>query len=195
MTAYVIDNHPIMSDQIAMLIRLIKPTMKVVTVQKLDELNSAIQGGGAPDLICMELQLPDTFSTDGVKLVQPSYPDIPLAIITALDAKKHKVASINAGATIFIAKTNAVPQVIRMLRDLLQGDAVEDGAGTRVLKLTKRQNQLILLLDQGLSNHEIAEKLNIDEHAVKVHFWRLFQRLGVTSRTQALHFCRARGWL
>ncbi len=62
-------------------------------------------------------------------------------------------------------------------------------------KLSKRQKQLILMLDQGLSNREIADKLNISEHTVKVHFWRLFRRLGVNSRTQALHFARTHGWL
>jgi DNA-binding NarL/FixJ family response regulator len=81
------------------------------------------------------------------------------------------------------------------LRILLQGEAGDDGAGTPALKLTKRQKQLILLLNQGLSNREIAEKLDISEHTVKVHLGRLFRRIGVTSRTQALHFCRHNGWL
>jgi hypothetical protein len=46
------------------------------------------------------------------------------------------------------------------------------------------------MLDQGLSNRDIAEKLDISEHTVKVHFWRLFRRLGVNSRTQALSWWR-----
>jgi len=52
-----------------------------------------------------------------------------------------------------------------------------------------------VMLDQGLSNKDIADKLTISEHTVKVHFWRLFRRLGVNSRTQALHFARTNGWL
>ena len=195
MTAYVIDNHPIMSDQIAMLIRRIRPELKVVTVQKLNKLDSAIEGGGPADLICMELQLPGILGTAGVQSVRSSYPDTPLAVITSLDAKTYEAASIHAGATIFIEKTNSVPQVISRLRILLQGEAGDDGAGTPALKLTKRQKQLILLLNQGLSNREIAEKLDISEHTVKVHLGRLFRRIGVTSRTQALHFCRHNGWL
>ena len=42
---------------------------------------------------------------------------------------------------------------------------------------------------------DIADKLSISEHTVKVHFWRLFRRLGVNSRTQALHFARTNGWV
>ena len=67
-----------------------------------------------------------------------------------------------------------------------------DGAPT---KLSKRQKQLILMLDQGLSNRDIAEALGISEHTVKVHLWRLFKRIGVNSRTQMLHYARVNGLL
>ena len=63
------------------------------------------------------------------------------------------------------------------------------------IKLSKRQKQMILMLDQGLSNREISEKLDITEHTVKVHLWRMYRRLGVNSRTQALHFARTHALL
>lgn len=54
------------------------------------------------------------------------------------------------------------------------------------IKLSKRQKQLFGMLEKGLSNKEIAAQLELSEHTIKVHFWRLFQRIGVTSRGQAL---------
>ena len=51
------------------------------------------------------------------------------------------------------------------------------------------------MLDQGMSNRDIATELDISEHTVKVHLWRLFRRLGVKSRTQALHHARTHGLL
>jgi DNA-binding NarL/FixJ family response regulator len=62
-------------------------------------------------------------------------------------------------------------------------------------KLSKRQKQLIVMLDRGLSNRDIAAELDISEHTVKVHLWRLFRRLDVKSRTQTLHFARMNGLL
>jgi DNA-binding NarL/FixJ family response regulator len=62
-------------------------------------------------------------------------------------------------------------------------------------KLSKRQKQLIVMLDRGLSNRDIAAELEISEHTVKVHLWRLFRRLDVKSRTQTLHFARMNGLL
>ena len=62
-------------------------------------------------------------------------------------------------------------------------------------KLSKRQKQLIIMLDRGLSNRDIAAELEISEHTVKVHLWRLFRRLDVKSRTQTLHCARMNGLL
>ena len=74
-------------------------------------------------------------------------------------------------------------------------DAATDEEAPGDTKLSKRQKQLILMLDRGLSNRDIATELNISEHTVKVHLWRLFRRLGVKSRTQTLHFARTHGLL
>lgn len=59
---------------------------------------------------------------------------------------------------------------------------------TRPLKLTKRQKQLMSMLEQGLSNPEIAAQLALSEHTIKVHFGRLFKRINVKSRGQALRW-------
>lgn len=57
---------------------------------------------------------------------------------------------------------------------------------TKPIKLSKRQKQILAMLVKGLSNKVIAEDLQLAEHTVKVHIWRLFKRLQVNSRTQAV---------
>ena len=121
-----------------------------------------------------------------------------LAIVTSASASEYEERCLQAGADVFIEKSSSPTQIIAALRSLLitEDESGEEAATTAgPTKLSKRQKQLILMLDQGLSNRDIAEKLNISEHTVKVHFWRLFRRLGVNSRTQALHFARTNGWL
>ena len=123
---------------------------------------------------------------------------MPLAVVTSSSASEFESRCIEAGANVFIEKSNSPAQIIASLRSLLvneEEDAEDESSPAGPTKLSKRQKQLILMLDQGLSNREIAEKLDISEHTVKVHFWRLFRRLGVNSRTQALHFARTNGWL
>lgn len=57
---------------------------------------------------------------------------------------------------------------------------------TKPIKLTKRQKQLMAMLEKGMSNDQIAQEIGISTHTVKVHFWRLFRKIGVNSRGQAL---------
>jgi DNA-binding NarL/FixJ family response regulator len=104
---------------------------------------------------------------------------------------------LEAGDNLFLEKASPPNTIIDGLRTFLPApeEAEAEASTAAPTKLSKRQKQLILMLDQGLSNRDIADKLTISEHTVKVHFWRLFRRLGVNSRTQALHFARTNGWL
>src|SRR5574343_1328463 len=197
MTVYVIDDHPLMRDALTMLIHRVRPGLKVVAVPKMNVLETAVEKNGPAELFCLDLQLPDTLGMSGVHSIKARYPDVPLAVVTSSDAAEYEERCLEAGANAFIEKTNNPNQIIGALRELLAPEEEEEAAATGAAptKLSKRQKQLILMLDQGLSNRDIAEKLNISEHTVKVHFWRLFRRLGVNSRTQALHFARTNGWL
>ena len=62
--------------------------------------------------------------------------------------------------------------------------------GDKELRIPKRAVQLFEMLEQGQSNKQIALAIGISEHTVKVHFWRMFNRIGVTSRGQALRWWR-----
>jgi len=199
MTVYVIDDHPLMRDALTMLLHRVKPGLKIIPIHKLNVVEATVEKNGAPELFCLDLQLPDTLGMSGVQVLKAKYPDIPLAVVTSSSASEFETRCLEAGADAFIEKSNSPTQIIAALRSLLVTEeqaAIEDAATPAgPTKLSKRQKQLILMLDQGLSNRDIAEKLDISEHTVKVHFWRLFRRLGVNSRTQALHFARTNGWL
>ena len=199
MTVYVIDDHPLMRDALTMLLHRVKPGLKIVPIHKLNVVEATVEKNGPAELFCLDLQLPDTLGMSGVQVLKAKFPDVPLAVVTSSSASEFESRCLEAGADAFIEKSNSPTQIIAALRSILVTEeqaAIEDAATPAgPTKLSKRQKQLILMLDQGLSNRDIAEKLDISEHTVKVHFWRLFRRLGVNSRTQALHFARTNGWL
>jgi DNA-binding NarL/FixJ family response regulator len=199
MTVYVIDDHPLMRDALTMLLHRVKPGLKIIPVHKLNVVESTVEKNGLPELFCLDLQLPDTLGVSGVQVLKAKYPDVPLVVVTSSSASEYEARCMEAGADVFIEKSNSPAQIIAAFRSMLvteEAISIEDAATpSGPTKLSKRQKQLILMLDQGLSNRDIAEKLEISEHTVKVHFWRLFRRLGVNSRTQALHFARTNGWL
>ena len=199
MTVYVIDDHPLMRDALTMLLHRVKPGLKITTIHKLNVVESTVEKNGLPELFCLDLQLPDTLGMSGVQVLKAKFPEVPLVVVTSSSASEYEERCLEAGADAFIEKSNSPNQIIASFRSLLVTEeqaAIEDAATPAgPTKLSKRQKQLILMLDQGFSNRDIAEKLDISEHTVKVHFWRLFRRLGVNSRTQALHFARTNGWL
>ena len=95
---------------------------------------------------------------------------------------------------LYIEKSAGATEIGNELRSFLSEIANED-TPQPLEKLSKRQKQLLVLLDKGLSNRDIAESLEISEHTVKVHLWRLFRRLNVKSRSQASHLARTSGLL
>ena len=128
--------------------------------------------------------------------VKKDYPDVPIAVYSASPAADMEEACIEAGADTYIEKSSSSAELTAVLRGLLMADAeTEEPVAAASSKLSKRQTQLIAMLDQGMSNRDIATELDISEHTVKVHLWRLFRRLGVKSRTQALHHARTNGLL
>jgi DNA-binding NarL/FixJ family response regulator len=195
MTLYVIDDHPLMREAVVMLLRRIRPGAEVVELERLGGIEAAVQQRGAPDLITLDLKLPDTTGTSGVHELKKRFPDTPLAVLSASPAADAEEACIESGADIYIEKSSGAQEIGNALRALLSADGQFEELAPTDNKLSKRQKQLIVMLDRGLSNREIADELGISEHTVKVHLWRLFRRLGVKSRTQTIHYARTHGLL
>ncbi|MDE2604792.1 MAG: response regulator transcription factor [Burkholderiales bacterium] len=195
MALYVIDDHPLMREAVVMLLRRMRPGAEVVELDRLGGIDAAVRQHGVPDLITLDLKLPDTTGCSGVSELKQRFPDTPLAVLSASPAADAEEACIEAGADIYIEKSSGAQEIGNALRALLSADGQFEELAPTDSKLSKRQKQLIVMLDRGLSNREIADELGISEHTVKVHLWRLFRRLGVKSRTQTIHYARTHGLL
>lgn len=195
MPIYVIDDHPLMREAVSMLLRRQRAGAEVVELERLGQVTDAVKTHGAPDLFCLDLKLPDAQGVSGVIQLKKDFPGIPLAVLSASPASDIEEQCIEAGADIYIEKSSGAFEIGAALRALLAADSGFEELSPADNKLSKRQSQLIIMLDRGLSNREIADELGISEHTVKVHLWRLFRRLGVKSRTQTLHYARTHGLL
>ncbi len=195
MSLYVIDDHPLMREAVVMLLRRIRPGASVVELDRIGAVEAAVKEHGVPELICLDLKLPDTTGTSGVQELKSRYPETPLAVISASPTADAEEQCIEAGADIYIEKSSGASEIGSAIRALINADGGFEELTPADSKLSKRQKQLIVMLDRGLSNREIADELGISEHTVKVHLWRLFRRLGVKSRTQTIHYARIHGML
>jgi DNA-binding NarL/FixJ family response regulator len=196
MSMYIIDDHPLVRQAIAMLLRRMRPASKVVELEKFSELQAAIIKNGDPELFVLDLLLPGVKGTSAVKDIKAMYAAVPLAVISSMPAGEAEETCIEAGADIYIEKSTPANEISSAIQGLFAAEnGDEEVVAVGETKLSKRQKQLIVMLDRGLSNRDIAAELDISEHTVKVHLWRLFRRLDVKSRTQTLHFARMNGLL
>ena len=194
MSIFVIDSHPLMREAIGMLIRRLSPSTPVIELDRISVVAQAVQQQGEPTLICLELKLPDAHGVSGIRELKRLYPKVPMVVLTASSASDYEDLSLEAGADAFIEKSAGATEIGNVLRLFLSADLMT-GAPVTAGKLSKRQKQLLILLDKGQSNRDIAETLQISEHTVKVHLWRLFRRLDVKSPSQASHLARTQGLL
>jgi DNA-binding NarL/FixJ family response regulator len=193
---YIIDDHPLVRQAIAMLLRRMRPASKVIELDKFSELQAAIIKNGEPELFMLDLLLPGVKGTSAVKDIKTMYANVPLAVISSMPAGEAEETCIEACADIYIEKSTPANEISSAIQGLFAAEnGDEEVVAIGETKLSKRQKQLIVMLDRGLSNRDIAAELEISEHTVKVHLWRLFRRLDVKSRTQTLHFARTNGLL
>jgi DNA-binding NarL/FixJ family response regulator len=194
MSIFVIDEHPLMREAIGTLIRRLHHAAVVVEVENLAAVTAAATTHGTPELICLELQQQATDGSASIQTLKTQFPDTPLVVLTALPLASVQGAALQAGASAVLGKSSSSAELGTALRPFVTDELQEDAA-VPLEKLSKRQKQLLVLLDKGMSNRDIAESLQISEHTVKVHLWRLFRRLNVKSRSQASHLARSQGLL
>ncbi len=193
MLIFVVDDHPLMREAVVMLFRRIKGDAVIIEMDRVGVISQNAITHGSPDLICLDLKLPDTHGVSGVREVRSAFPGIPLVVLSASPASDYEDLSLEAGADLYLEKAAGASLLAQSLRALVAPESEFGDPSAENEKLSKRQKQLLKLLDDGLSNRDIAEQLGISEHTVKVHLWRLFRRLDVKSRTQATHWARTHG--
>lgn len=193
MPFFVIEDHPLYRESLATLLRRIRLGETVVELDRVGGLPASVKKHGAPEVICLDLTLSDSLGMSGVREVKHHYPNSLLIVVSEQSSDEIENQCLEAGADAYISKLSETKDLFLSLRTLLLPDSTLDEDDLSASRLSKRQVQLLVALDQGLSNREIAEHLGISEHTVKVHLWRLFRRLGVKSRTQAIHTARTNG--
>jgi DNA-binding NarL/FixJ family response regulator len=194
MKIFVVDDHPLMREAVVMLFRRIAPEATVVELDRVGPVSAKAQELGQPDFLCLDLKLPDTHGVSGVREMRAQFPHVPIVVLSASPASDFEELSLDAGADLYLEKSSGAAHLTHALRALITSDsephAIKPASSD---KLSRRQSELLKLLDRGLSNKDLAEVMSISEHTVKVHLWRLFRRLEVKNRTQAVHWARSRG--
>jgi DNA-binding NarL/FixJ family response regulator len=153
-----------------------------------------------PDVTLLDLRMPVMEGVEVVRRLRERDPRARVIILTTYDTDEEISRALKAGAKAYVLKDISADALIACIRDVLAGKTYLAPAAaaklaedvTRV-QLTPRELSTVRLLADGKANKEIASELGISERTVKTHLGHLFEKLGVTSRTEAVKIATRRG--
>lgn len=153
-----------------------------------------------PQVILMDMRMPGMNGLDALRQLRASNPDLRILMLSAYEQDEDVLESLKAGASGYVLKDMAPDELAQAIRAVAQGETLlAPGLTGRLIDrlgkpaqedssslLTARESEVLHALASGLRNKEIARQLHVSERTVTFHLAHIYQKLGVTSRTEAL---------
>jgi len=166
---------------------------------------------GRPDVLVVDLGLPDGNGADIIREARERYPDLEAMVLTVFGDEASAMAALEAGATGYLLKEQALkgladailalkggesaisPKVARyLLKRLNVASDVAESTETDVREaleksgLTDREHEILFMISRGCSYSEIGDTLHLSTHTVRAHTRNIFRKLAVHSRSEAV---------
>jgi DNA-binding NarL/FixJ family response regulator len=157
------------------------------------------------DVVLMDLSMPVMDGIEATRRIVGEHDGaVRVVVLTSFSARDDVIAAIDAGASGYLLKDAEPQELLAGIRAAARGEApLAPRAAREVLsaraeeasgpELSPRETEVLQLAARGMPNKRIARELGISEKTVKAHMTQIFQRIGVTDRTQAALWARERG--
>jgi DNA-binding NarL/FixJ family response regulator len=202
-SALIIDDHPLFCDALSMTLTAAAGIAHIETAGTLEEALTRLRADKAPEVILLDLNLPDVNGLDGLMRLTKQCPDTPIVIVSSI-AEPHVIRSaIRIGAAGFVPKHSTRDTFRKAFDQISAGEfyapeeamsggdvdaplSASEDALVRLSHLTRQQARILQLICEGQMNKQIAYELTIAETTVKAHVTAIMRKLGVQTRTQAV---------
>ena len=154
-----------------------------------------------PDIILMDLQMPEMDGVEAINRIMAEELKAGIIILTTYDTDDHIFRGIEAGARGYLLKDSPPTEVVKAIRTVNRGESlIEPRVASRILDrlgqlsrgptpestLSRREIEVLEVMATEAANKQIANDLNIGQSTVKTHIVRIFNKLGVNGRTEAV---------
>ena len=164
-----------------------------------------------PDIVLLDLHMPGISGIEATQLLRQDVPDTHVILLTVSEDAEDLSAGLKAGAAGYLLKNIDADYLLDSLKRVMNGDSVISSDMTKKLfaqirndspaqpaapeieKLTPREKEILAQLAAGLSNKEIARKLDVAESTVKIHLQSILKKLGLSNRVQAAIYAVGHG--
>lgn len=206
------DDHTVMRQGVRMLLER-EPDFEVVAEAGDGEEAVRLTGEYLPDVVLMDVGMPKLGGLEATKQIKANHPDTLVLVLTIHDDEEYIIRFLEAGAAGYLMKSAYGEELLQAIRSLRAGDLVlHPIVGQKLLKrasrsqlkpikledieqLTPRELEVLKLAARGISNQRIALELGIGVRTVKGHLVNIFEKMEVTTRTEAIINALKRGWI
>jgi NarL family two-component system response regulator LiaR len=161
-----------------------------------------------PDVVLLDLMLPTKSGIQVIEEMRRHFPNVRILVLSGHSEDDKVLAAIRAGASGYLLKTAGINDMLRAIRDVYNGESWLHPTIARKLiqelnrpiatlatpqPLTDQETRILILIAQGSSNRDIAERLHISERTVRTHVSNILGKLHLENRTQAALYALKEG--
>ncbi len=149
-----------------------------------------------PDIVLMDVVMPVMDGVEATRILQERFPDIKVLVLSSFQDHESVYAMLKNGAVGYITKSSIAEDLAETIYATCQGKMVfSSDIGAHFISppqpavdfgLTDRELEVLVLLADGLTNQQSAQKLSISQSTLKYHMNNIYQKLGVQTRSEAL---------
>jgi len=188
----IVDDHPVLRDGIASLLSA-EADMEVVAVGDSVTDAETIMSAEDSDVLLLDVRLGTQSGLTALRERRDGGPAV--VVLTAYDYPQYAEAALRLGASGFVLKNGPITDLLAAIRAAAAGGIHFGVRPAQRLALSQRELQVVRLVVEGRSNDEIASDLAIAAKTVESHLRRIFERVGVVSRTELATRALREGWL
>ncbi|UCG09807.1 MAG: response regulator transcription factor [Dehalococcoidia bacterium] len=190
-----------------------EPDLKVVAEAADGDEAVKLTGSSKPDVAIIDISMPRVDGIEATKQIKALYPQVAVLILTAYDDDQFVFSLMEAGAAGYLLKSVRGSELVDAVRAVYSGESVlHPSIARKVLNrfvpsldkgqrqeppeiLSQRETEVLHLATQGLSNQDIADELSLSLRTVQAHLGHIFNKLRVSSRTEAVVRALKEGWI